>query len=250
MIRLACGLVKSGALVSDQWQNRGVNASMTARERARAELTEEIKACARRQLSDVGASELSLRAVARDLGLASSAIYRYFPSRDDLLTALITDAYNALADALEESVAGTDGGRAQWRACCAAIRGWARANPHEYALIYGSPVPGYAAPEATIVAATRSARVIADIAAGAAGDADRSGTLSPTLQAQVELVADTVAPGADPVVLARGLVAWTQIFGMVSFELFGQFANTLEPADEFVAYAVERTADLIGLPPG
>ena len=77
-----------------------MNAGRTARERARAELTDEIKAVARRQLATVGAQGLSLRAVSRELGMVSSALYRYFPSRDDLLTALIIDGYNAVGDAV------------------------------------------------------------------------------------------------------------------------------------------------------
>src|SRR5487761_1561765 len=91
----------------------------TARERARAELTREIKEEARRQLVAAGADGLSLRAVARELGMASSALYRYFPSRDDLLTALIIDAYNALGEqvqrAVEDVVPVTDT-RARWYA--------------------------------------------------------------------------------------------------------------------------------------
>ena len=133
------------------------NASQTARQRARAELTREIKEAARRQLAETGAPQLSLRAVARELGLVSSALYRYFPSRDDLLTALIIDAYDSLGEAAEAAAAanGTAGPRSGWRAVCHAIRDWARANPHEYALIYGSPVPGYQAPRDTVGPAAR-----------------------------------------------------------------------------------------------
>ncbi len=81
----------------------------TARERARAELTGEIKAEARRQLAARGAQQLSLRAVARELGMASSALYRYFPSRDDLLTSLIIDAYDAPRRKRREAWPGTAG---------------------------------------------------------------------------------------------------------------------------------------------
>src|SRR3954454_1962832 len=118
-----------------------------ARARARIEITAAIKDEARRQLAAGGAAALSLRAVARELGLVSSALYRYFPSRDDLLTALIIDAYDSLGAAAEAAAVanGTAGPRSGWRAVCHAIRDWARQNPHEYALIYGSPVPGYQA---------------------------------------------------------------------------------------------------------
>src|ERR1017187_2204138 len=117
-----------------------MTATQTARDRARAELTREIKSEARRQLAAEGAQRLSLRAVARELGMASSALYRYFSSRDDLLTALIIAAYDAIGES--------------------AVRGWAITHPNEYALIYGSPVPGYSAPEETIAPASRMAALL------------------------------------------------------------------------------------------
>src|SRR3954462_15401697 len=122
-----------------------MNASRTARERVRAELIGEITEVARRHRARDGAAGLSLRAVAREMGMVSSAIYRYFASRDELLTALIVDAYDALGAAVERAEAAVD--RAdllgRWLAACRAVREWALENPHEYALIYGSPVPGY-----------------------------------------------------------------------------------------------------------
>src|ERR1017187_7979480 len=136
-----------------------MTATQTARDRARAELTREIKSEARRQLAAEGAQRLSLRAVARELGMASSALYRYFSSRDDLLTALIIDAYDAIGESAERAVAAlprTDI-RGRWRACWHAVRGWAIAHPHEYALIYGSPVPGYSAPKKPPPPASRMA---------------------------------------------------------------------------------------------
>src|ERR1700733_1074974 len=113
------------------------SASRTARERARAELTREIKQEARRQLAASGAQGLSLRAVARELGMVSSAIYRYFPSRDELLTALIIDAYEALGTAAETASSALPAAdiRGRWGGAGTAIRGWGPANPHEYALI-------------------------------------------------------------------------------------------------------------------
>jgi AcrR family transcriptional regulator len=264
------------------------SASRTARERARAELTREIKQEARRQLAASGAQGLSLRAVARELGMVSSAIYRYFPSRDELLTALIIDAYNALGEAAEAADSGVpadsggavdpgvavDSGvaaadvRGRWRAVCGAIRAWALAHPHEYALIYGSPVPGYQAPRATVASAIRVVRVMGGILAdaGAIDDAPpvvppllasplppvRSWPLAPPLPAplaeQAASVADAIAPGVPGPVIARALIAWTQLFGMISFELFGQFVGSFEPADPFVAFTAEQMADFIGLP--
>src|SRR5690349_21694162 len=151
-----------------------VNAPMTARARARAELVEEIKAAGRRQLTEVGASELSLRAVARELGMVSSAVYRYFASRDELLTALLVDAYDALGAAVEQAAADRRGGfETRWVRVATAVRDWAVAHPHEYALLYGSPVPGYEAPEDTVQAASRVGVVLGRIL----GDAARAGLL-------------------------------------------------------------------------
>ncbi|HEY2285069.1 MAG TPA: TetR/AcrR family transcriptional regulator [Streptosporangiaceae bacterium] len=231
-------------------------AGTTARQRARAEITGEIKDEARRQLAATGA-QLSLRAVARELGMVSSALYRYFPSRDDLLTALIIDAYDDLATAAEKAdatAAGRPGATARdrWRACCHAIRDWARAFPHEYALIYGSPVPGYHAPQDTVAHAARVAGVLGALLEGArdAGPAAGAGPGLPgELAAQAEIVAAAVAPGVPPAVAARGLIAWTQLFGMVSFELFGQLVGTADPADDFFGYAIDQMAGLVGLPP-
>src|SRR3712207_6501458 len=148
----------------------------TVRERVRAELTAEITAAARRQLAEVGAAALSLRAVARELGMASSALYRYFPSRDDLLTRLIVDGYDALGAAAEDADDPEESARDRWTAVCRAVRTWARAHPHEYALLYGSPVPGYRAPRDTVPAASRVGVVLGRIV----GDAARDGALPPT----------------------------------------------------------------------
>ena len=242
------------------------NAVKTARERARAELTREIREEARRQLAEVGANGLSLRAVARELGMVSSALYRYYPSRDDLLTALIIDAYNAIGAAAEAAAhqvgaarAGTGAGppaRETWAAACRAIRAWAVANPHEYALIYGSPVAGYRAPEATIGPASRVPLAFASIleaavASGTAGASALSGTLA--AQAAALAAALPATPGASDApaipadMLVRAVIAWTQLFGMISFELFGQFVGSFEPADAFFDHAVAQLAAFIGL---
>ena len=114
---------------------QGVRAS------ARAELLREVGLVARAHLAESGAAGLSVRAIARELGLASSALYRYYPSRDDLLTRLIVDSYNELGEAVEDHEATVDRSdlAGRYAAICHAVRDWARAHPHEYALIYGSP---------------------------------------------------------------------------------------------------------------
>jgi AcrR family transcriptional regulator len=191
--------------------------------------------------------------------MASSALYRYFPSRDELLTMLITEAYDALGEAAEAAEAGLTAAdaRGRWRTVCAAVRDWALAHPHEYALIYGSPVPGYQAPQATVGPATRVPRVIGRIIADSQISDHRTHPLArddtplpPVLAEQAAAIASLIAPGTPGAVVARTLIAWTQLFGMISFELFGQLVGSADPADEFFGYAVDRMADLVGFPPG
>jgi AcrR family transcriptional regulator len=230
-----------------------MNAARTARERARAELTREITDTARRQLAESGAEGLSLRKVARELGLASSAIYRYFPSRDELLTALIVQAYDALGEAAEQAAGGSDGEVARWQAACAAVRGWALAHPREYALIYGSPVVGYQAPRTTVAPAVRVPLALL----GVIRDAWRAGRLrltdpadpelTPVLREQLHELSGTLAPELPDAALGRLLVAWTQLFGMIGFELFGQLVGSVDPSEEFFTWTTARMATFVGL---
>ncbi|WP_431681042.1 TetR/AcrR family transcriptional regulator [Kitasatospora sp. KL5] len=225
-----------------------MTAIRTARERAREELTREIKQEARRQLASEGAQRLSLRAVARELGMASSAIYRYFPSRDELLTALIVDAYTDLADAADAALADAPAApRPRWRALCTAVRAWALANPHEYALVFGTPVPGYRAPQETVRHAARLPLALIAVAAEGTPAAELPVPAGPLGEQLARLRAE-YAPALPEPVLARAAIAWTQLFGMIGFELFGHLVGSFDPADAFFAHAVEEMADLVGLP--
>ena len=223
----------------------------TARERIRAELTAEITDAARRQLAEVGAAAPSLRAVARELGMASSAVYRYFPSRDDLLTRLIIDGYDDLGAAAEAADAPDAPPRERWLAVCRGVRGWARAHPHEYALLYGSPVPGYQAPADTVPAASRVGIVLGRIL----GDAARAGTLPEAAgERDPGLVSDAAVavlggdhPSIDDAVRVRALLAWSALYGTISFELFGHFVGSVEDADRYFDRAMGDLAGLIGL---
>jgi AcrR family transcriptional regulator len=230
-----------------------MNASATARERARAELVTEIKESARRQLATDGVDGLSLRAVARELGMVSSAIYRYFPSRDELLTALIIDAYNAMGAAAEAAYRTGRDPRGRWRAVYRAVRDWARAHPREYALLYGSPVPGYRAPEDTVAPATRVARLLVELirdcwTAGTLAPAFDGPPLTATLRDQAARVAEAMAPELPPPVLVRAIIAWTQLYGMISFELFGHLVGSVDPSADFFDHATEQLASFVGLP--
>jgi AcrR family transcriptional regulator len=233
------------------------------RARVRAEMISEIKAVARRHLETDGAN-LSLRAVARDMGMVSSALYRYFASRDDLLTALILDAYNelgAVTEAADATVSDRTRLRSRWLAAATTIRGWALRKPAEYALLFGSPVPGYAAPQDTIAAAVRAWIVLAGILA----DGHASGALAPhpSLLGQAPVITalsdevradligarDAIAPGLPEGLMLAGMTSWTLLFGNISFELFGQFNNVIEARDGYFELQLELMASLMGLPP-
>lgn len=216
-----------------------------ARALARAEILRSIRASARRQLREVGASELSLRAVARELGLASSAIYRYVASRDDLLTELIIEIYDELGEAAEAADAAvTDRDPAvRWRAVSLAIRHWALEHPHDYALVYGSPVPGYAAPRTTVDPAIRVTVVIAGILRDARPAPSSAGAGADLLDAMPGVRA--LLSSDDPALLLRAAMAWVGVFGAVSFELFGHFAGGItEPAVYFEAAVAQYARDL------
>ena len=217
-----------------------------ARARVRAELTAEIKAVARRQLAEHGAPALSLRAVAREVGMVSSAVYRYFPSRDDLLTALIVDAYDAVGHQAEQAIEGV-APRAvgeRWLALAQAVRSWALAHPNEYALIYGSPVPGYAAPSDTIDPAARPAlamlTLVADGVAAGSIDTAPGPPIPRPVRADLTALRQQAAPGVPDEVVARGLAAWTQLFGTISFELFGHLHNVIHDYDAFFDHEMRR----------
>jgi AcrR family transcriptional regulator len=221
------------------------------RERARAELIGEIKASARRQLAASGASELSLRAIARELEMASSAIYRYFPSRDDLLTALIIDAYDAVGEIAEQADLQVAGERSsvRWSAVCLAIRAWSHANPHEYALVYGSPIPGYRAPDDTVAHASRVAIVLArvlrdGVARNAPAVSREAADVDRAFQDDGlrELMSDV-----PPEIVTRSLMAWTQLFGLISMELFGHLVGSVTDNDAFFDRAVELIGRFVGL---
>lgn len=234
------------------------HAPRTARERARAEITGEILATARQHLARDGAAALSLRAIARDLGMVSSAVYRYVPNRDALLTMLIIDAYDTVGAQVEQAAAACP--RADYLgrflATCQALRAWALLNPHEYALIYGSPVPGYAAPVDTIAPATRVPTVLLSILFDLTEDGATGPTepLPPAVAASIAPFREFAGGQASDDLLARGLASWGTLLGTVSLELFGHLHNVIEedePArSAFFDHQMRQVAIGLGLAEG
>lgn len=226
-----------------------VTAASRVRAEARSAMSDAILEAAGRQLAEVGAAALSVRAVAREVGMASSAIYRYVASRDELLTMLIIDGYNAIgaaAEAADASVGDRNDLAGRFAAISNGVRRWAKENPHRYALLYGSPVPGYVAPEATIVPATRAALLLGEllVAAPAAarsleGDGGESGL--------ERGVAGDLLSGVSEESARRGVLSWVELFGLVSFELFGHLVGSVADADRFFDRAIEDMVARMGL---
>lgn len=201
---------------------------MIGRAASRARIIEDVLRLGRKQLAEVGAPALSLRAISRELGVVSSAVYRYFPSRDALLTALILESYNELGAAAEraERAVPRKDLLGRFLATFHAVRTWALANPNEFALIYGSPVPGYVAPTTTIGPASRVPLLLLAILQDLPADHRPPIAFDESAGALASL-REAMAPDLDPGVLALGYMAWQFVQGAVSMEVFGHQTNVV-----------------------
>lgn len=204
-----------------------------SRAERRRDVTERILEIGRRHLTEHGAAALSLRAVTRELGMVSSAVYRYVDSRDELLTLLLVDAYTDQADAVDTAVAAAAGEPWLERAVVAGLsfRAWAVAEPARYALLYGSPVPGYAAPpERTTEPGTRVVRTLIGILAEGVvlGQVREEGPVplppGPLAGDLRGVMGETGFPGG-PSAMARGVAMWATLVGGTSLEVFGQYGT-------------------------
>jgi AcrR family transcriptional regulator len=212
----------------------------------------------RQHLAVHGAAALSLRAVARDLGVVSSAVYRYVESRDELLTLLLIDAFGELGDAVDAAVGAMPEAdyRGRFMALGRAVREWALSEPASYALLFGSPVPGYAAPaERTTGPGTRVVVSLVGILDAAA----RAGRLSGARQDEhfpAALAADLATIRAQfdlkmsQDLIARGLLVWSAVFGAVSFEVFNQYGpDTFGAPGELFEHYLSVLGGVAGLEP-
>jgi len=211
----------------------------TRRARQRQATVAEIKALARRQLAEHGTGAVSLRAIAREMGTASSALYRYFASHDELISALCADAYDAVADAMAAARDAVPAGEhaRRWRALCDAYRRWSLDNPADFALIFGTPVPGYSASgPATGPAASRFTAIPLDVfaAAVAAGAADPARTQIPADLPAGPLLQDLLGrarlSGASHLA-AIAIDAWASILGYLITEIFGSLHQLITDPD-------------------
>ncbi|MGI5376956.1 TetR/AcrR family transcriptional regulator [Streptomyces sp. CA-251387] len=209
----------------------------TPRARYRTQVRTEIKERAWEQIATAGASALSLNAIAKQMGMSGPALYRYFGGRDELITELVRDAYRSLADTFR---AASEGG-ADVTALAHALRGWALRHPQRYFLIYGTPVPGYQAPDDTTAISSEIMATLLDACAAL----PLGGPATP-FDAHLEDHRDW-ADGhpAPPAALHRALTFWTRLHGVLSLELAGHFTGMgIDPAQLFAA----ELDDLMGAP--
>lgn len=224
------------------------------RAQRREDVTARILEIGRAHLAEHGAAGLSLRAVTRDLGMVSSAVYRYVANRDELLTLLLVDSYDAQADAVEDAVATASekGWDERLLAGARAFRAWAVAEPSRYALLYGSPVPGYSAPaEVTTEPGTRVVgtlmRLVGEgVAAGEVVDGPSPDAVPSPSAADLAEVAAQVGLSVHPAVMARAVLLWSTVVGATSLEVFGQFgADTFGEPEQVFVLQVRMALDVL-----
>ncbi|TQM26152.1 TetR/AcrR family transcriptional regulator [Nocardia bhagyanarayanae] len=212
------------------------------RERLRAQATEEIKAIARRLLAEGGPDAISLRAIAREMGMTAGALYGYFATRDELITTLISDVYTALIDRLEAArdAVSEDDPAGRIIAWGEAVRDWAVANPEGFRLIYGDPVPGYQPPPEGPAreAELRACDGLVGLAAAAWPRAAATQSLGDSTWSDFDpaLVEHVRAdfPDLPPAALALALRMWGRMHGPIALEVYGHLRpQSQDPAKLF-----------------
>lgn len=187
-----------------------------SRERYRAQVREEIKQHAWDQIATAGVSALSLNAIAKQVGMSGPALYRYFASRDELITELIRDAYRSLADTVRAAL---DSG-ADIAGVAHALRKWALHDPQRYFLIYGTPIPGYHAPDDTTMISNEIMTVL--IEAFSALPPTKPTPFDTHLNKHRQWAANRSIPTTT---LHRAVSFWTRVHGVLSLELAGHFTG-------------------------
>jgi AcrR family transcriptional regulator len=203
-----------------------------------ANLAEVIKDTAWKQIAETGAAALSLRAIARELKITAPAIYNYFPRRDDLVTALIVDAFQSLGESQKQAIQDwpSDDLFMQMQALGEAYRNWAIRYPQRYHLIFGTPIPGYEAPaEITVPAAASSIEPLTETiqACWAAKllRVEDFAALTPALRCMLENWSDFTG-GLEIEVLYSALAIWSRLHGLVLLEISHQFPSFITDPEE------------------
>ncbi len=203
------------------------------RERYRRQVRSEVKDLAWQQIAETGASGISLNAIAKKMGMSGPALYRYFANRDELMTDLIGDAYREIADVVSTAAAAEQDPAVKPAAIAHALRRWALAQPHRYFLVWGTPVPGYAAPPETVHSARRVMTALLDTFERLRASDERP--LDEHLATHREWAGEHPAP---PSALRRALTFWTRMHGVISLELAGQFTGTSFDPEQLFAEEV------------
>jgi AcrR family transcriptional regulator len=214
------------------------------RERYRAQVRAEAKEAALRQLAESGPAGLSIAAIGKQLGVSGPALYRYFASRDELLTELVIDAYDDLADALGAAArdATSQQPHARLEAMARGYRAWALAQPHRYRLLFGPPLPGYDAHVQRLVAASEASMSLLFGVLRELGNRAPAPPIQP-LTSQLAAWAQTHAFDADPAVALRAILIWSRLHGLVSLEIAGNFTSMgIDPGQLFEAQLPALTA--------
>ena len=209
----------------------------------------------RQHLATEGAAALSLRAVARDLGVVSSAVYRYVASRDELLTLLVVDGYDELGDSVDAALERVDAGDHAGRmaAIGRAVRAWGLAEPATYALLFGSPVPGYEAPaERTtgpgIRVAARLVEVWQDAWDAGAITVSEAPATPRRLSRDFARIRREMGLTVPDALVARGMFAWAALFGCVTWEVFGQYGpDTFSQPGDLFEHHLTALVESVGL---
>lgn len=221
--------------------------TLSRRELYREQTRAEIMTIGLRQIADGGAEALSLNAIAKEMAVSGAALYRYFAGRDDLLAALVVQAYEDLAEALEASAAKRHkSGPARVHAVAAAYRAWAIGQPHRYRLVFSTRLNSdRLASNDVVVASQRSMNVFLG-ALGSLPPHPRSTgrAVSAALSAQLEAWhRHSDEPALPPETLRLGMACWTRLHGVMSLELDGHLSATnVDPA---LLYRAE-VEDIIG----
>lgn len=230
---------------------------LSRRERTFQATQTEIRSVARQQIAQQGTAALTMRAIGRELGMTASALYRYYDGRDALLTALIIESFDALGEHVEAAAAeladDTEAGEASLRVTHA-LRRWAVDRPQEWALLYGSPVPGYQAPEDTLVHQLRTTNVLLDILVRAVSSGQATvpgaepGTLAPELDAAMALLCEYDKwSGLQPAQITAALACWCTLLGAIGAEVFGHLPPGPEQAPAaFFDYTMRGALAAVG----
>ncbi|MFD3675313.1 TetR/AcrR family transcriptional regulator [Streptomyces sp. NPDC058613] len=230
-----------------------MDAKPNRRARLRQQTIAEIKVAALKGLAESGPSGITLRGIARELGMTAAALYGYFDTRDQLIATLAADAYNELADAHEAALAAlpADQPARRVRAVCDAFRTWSIGNPAAFRLIYGDGLPGFTPPEEVSKAARRGCMTVLDVVGGAWDHVPAENREDKTgwedFQASLAEPARAQFPHLPPQALSLSLRIWGRMYGPVALEVFGYLAGQVNDPAELYRREVDAIISLLGL---